>query len=347
MDEKAPTDRTGTAAAPKRPPTSADVARLAGVSRSTVSLVLNEVPGSRIPEATRLRVLDAVRTLGYAPNAQARQLRAGASRLVLMPLSDFPLSPVVDSLIEDLSDRLQGIGVTLLVHGDRKARGMTGARLWAELRPAAVLVSPERCTKASVALLRQSGTEVLLIADRPTTLADTLVFDQRWVGAEAAAHLLATGHRRLAALVPTGPLNALARSRAVGLRQAAEAAGATAEEIPVDETPEGAARAAAQLTRAGGPTGLFTYNDEFGALVHAALSDLGLHFPQDLALVGADDLPIARYLRPPLSSVRFDPVEAAEQIFRHLAVLLGRLPAQDDVSPRELVRPHLVRRATS
>src|SRR5580704_17558652 len=75
-----------------RAPTSADVARLAGVSRSTVSLVVNDVPTARIGQATRERVLAAVHELGYAPDVSARQLRAGTSRLVLMPLPQIPLN---------------------------------------------------------------------------------------------------------------------------------------------------------------------------------------------------------------------------------------------------------------
>ncbi|MEU1370934.1 LacI family DNA-binding transcriptional regulator [Streptomyces sp. NPDC005803] len=331
----------------KRSPTSADVARAAGVSRATVSLVLNEVPDSRIPAATRDRVLAAVAELGYAPNAQARQLRAGMSRLILMPLPRFPLGPAMDRVIERLSTQLQSRGFTLLLHADRDASGMPGARLWAEQRPAAVLVSADRCTKASVALLRSAGTHVLLTAEQPSPLAETLIVDQRQIGAAAAGHLCATGHRRLAALVPAGDLEPLARRRFEGMQEVAAAAGAQVEAVLVEQTPEGAAQVADALTRPGGPTAVFTYNDEYGALLHSVLSDRGLSFPGDMALVGADDLPVARYLRPALSSVTIDAEGLADRFLLATLTLLGIPAAASPADPHLLSRPSVVRRGTS
>lgn len=329
-----------------RAPTSADVARLAGVSRSTVSLVLNDVPDSRIPDATQKRVLAAVRELGYAPNAQARQLRAGSSRLVIMPLPRLPLGHTSDTMIEALSERLQQVGLTLLLHGDRNASGIAAARMWAELRPAAVVVSADRCTKASVALLRRAGVQLVLIAEEQSPLAHTLVFDQRGIGTEAARHLLAAGHRHLAALIPTGPLEQLGRSRSAGLREATLAAGADSEEILLEATPESAERAAKSILRPGGPTAVFTYNDEYGALMHGVLTDLGVTFPDDLALVGADDLPIARYLRPTLSSVAIDALGMADKLFAHVQALLNG-PAGGAGALEGLAPPQFVHRATS
>src|ERR1700733_2964002 len=187
-----------------RAPTSADVARLARVSRSTVSLVVNDVPTARISQGTRERVRAAVHELGYAPDVSARRLRAGTSRLVLMPLPQFPFNPAIDTMIDHLSEKLLVNGLTLLVHGDRRATGTEAARTWAELRPAGGLVTADRCTKPSVALLRRAGTGVLMISERPVPWADTLEFDQGRVGAEAAAHLLAVGPRPPPAVVPPG-----------------------------------------------------------------------------------------------------------------------------------------------
>ncbi|MCX4552731.1 LacI family transcriptional regulator [Streptomyces sp. NBC_01387] len=330
-----------------RAPTSADVARLARVSRSTVSLVVNDVPNSRIAPSTRERVLAAVRELGYAPNVSARQLRAGTSRLVVMPLPELPLGPIIDATIEHLSDKLRADGLTLLVHGDRGTTGMAAARMWAELHPAAVLVTADRCTKSSVALLRRAGTEVLMISSGPTPWADTLEFDQGRIGAEAAAHLLAVGHRRLAAIIPAGPLEGLGRARAEGLENAARAAGARGEEITMEATHESAASAAATVRRPGGPTAVFTYNDEYGALLHRALNDQGATIPGDVALVGADNLAIATFLRPMLSSVALDPVEIADHLCVAVRSVLERPARTESVVAGVLATPFLVRRETS
>jgi DNA-binding LacI/PurR family transcriptional regulator len=253
----------------------------------------------------------------------------------------------MDRVFEQLSDQLQRNGFTLLLHADRGARGVSGARLWAELRPAAVLVSADRCTKASIALLRRAGTQVLLTSERPSPLAETLVLDQRLIGAAAAEHLLAAGHRRLAALVPGGDLAPLGRSRCDGVREAATAAGAQVEEIPVEPTPESAARAADLLGRPGGPTAVFTYNDEYGALFHSVLSDRGISFPDDIALVGADDLPVATYLRPALSSVTINAEGVADRFLSGLLSLLGRPTDSRAADPRLLADAHVVRRGTS
>src|SRR6185312_9765886 len=83
--------------------TSADVARLAGVSRATVSYVLNETPGQTISISTRGRVLDAAARLGYAPSAAARTLRTGRSDVVLCLLPDWPIGPEVGSMLGNLS----------------------------------------------------------------------------------------------------------------------------------------------------------------------------------------------------------------------------------------------------
>ena len=330
-----------------RAPTSADVARLARVSRSTVSLVVNDVPTARIAQATRDRVLAAVQELGYAPDVSARRLRAGTSRLVLMPLPQFPLNPAIDTMIEHLSENLHVSGLTLLVHGDRRATGTEAARIWAELRPAVVLVTADRCTKPSVALLRRAGTEVLMISERPVPWADTLEFDQGLVGAEAAAHLLAVGHRHLAAIVPAGPLESLGRARAEGLAHAVRAADAHSEELVMEATQESAAAVAAAVRRRGGPTAVFTYNDEYGALLHRALDDLGAVMPDDVALVGADNLPIATFLRPALSSLALNPVEMADRMCAAIRSMLERPAHTEPVVADVLAPPLLIRRETS
>ena len=330
-----------------RAPTSADVARLARVSRSTVSLVVNDVPNSRITQPTRERVLAAVKELGYAPDVSARQLRAGTSRLVLMPLPQLPLGPTMDTTIERLSEKLRASGLTLIVHGDRTATGMAAARMWAEMRPAAVLVAADRCTKSSVALLRRAGTEVLMISGGPVPWADALEFDQKRVGAEAAAHLLAVGHQHLAAIVPAGPLEGLGRARAEGLVNTARAAGAQSEEIVMAATHESAAAAVAAIRRPGGPTAVFTYNDEYGALLHRALGDQGVVMPDEIALVGADNLPIATFLRPTLSSVALDPVEMADLMSAAVHSMLERPVHTEPIVAGMLATPVLVRRETT
>ncbi len=120
-------------------PTSADVARLAGVSRATVSYVLNNTSAVRISEPTRRRVHEAAKELGYVPHAAARSLRAGHSRMVLMPAPSFPVGPLYSRFIGELQWALGRLDYTVVQYGSVGEYGDEAARAWAELRPVAVL----------------------------------------------------------------------------------------------------------------------------------------------------------------------------------------------------------------
>ena len=93
--------------------TSSDVARAAGVSRATVSFVLNDKPGMRITEETRRRVLEAARELDYRPHASARSLAAGRSDVVLLAIPDLPIGAGISRFVEELATALAAYGLTL------------------------------------------------------------------------------------------------------------------------------------------------------------------------------------------------------------------------------------------
>src|SRR5690606_29882683 len=112
-------------------PTSADVARLAGVSRATVSYVLNNARAVRISEPTRRRVREAARELGYVPHAAARSLRAGHSRMVLMPAPAFPVGPLYRRFIDELQAALSLLDYTVVQYGTIGVHDDEAARAWA------------------------------------------------------------------------------------------------------------------------------------------------------------------------------------------------------------------------
>src|ERR1700759_2300938 len=118
--------------------TSADVARMAGVSRATVSYVLNDTPHQTISSGTRSRVLDAAARLGYAPSAAARALRTGRSEGVLCLLPDWPIRAEAGSVVANLSTALARHGLTLVAPpGNREDRPIT--EIWKAITPAAVI----------------------------------------------------------------------------------------------------------------------------------------------------------------------------------------------------------------
>ncbi|WP_329580680.1 LacI family DNA-binding transcriptional regulator [Streptomyces sp. NBC_01361] len=330
-------------APPTGRPTSADVARRAGVSRTTVSYVLNGRTDQGISEETRLRVLSAVRDLGYAPNASARMLRAGRSNIVLMPMWQLPASPATDTFVEHLSQELEARDLCLLIHGDRTAAGDEGARAWAELRPAAVLANAQRCPASAVRLLRRAGVDaILLIGDVPDGRAPAVPEDRTAVARCAAEYLLGRGHDRLACLVPSGPLAELGQPRFAAVQTVAAAAGVPVERVDCElSTDSLAATAAAWRDPARRPSGVYAYNDEFALTLIQVLRDTGLRVPEDIAVVGSGNFPLGKVLRPRLTSTHVP----APAIARVVAASIRCLIDGQDIDHDEIavaVRPHLV-----
>ncbi|MBC3842276.1 LacI family transcriptional regulator [Streptacidiphilus sp. 4-A2] len=312
-------------------PTSADVARRAGVSRATVSYVLNDSATGRVSEQTRKRVREAAEELGYVPHAAARALRAGHTGIVLLTMPELVFGPLFNSFLTELRNALRTLGYPIAVYADSGTA--EAAASWAELRPTAVLVGAgSGITPRGVELLRRSGTRaVLTIGGEPVEGAHSLMLDQIQIGTVAAAHLLSRGHRRIGAIVPADPgLGFFSRPRLEGLRAAyAEhgGPGSRVEPLPLDYTEQSAAQLAAGW-RESGLSALFTYNDEYALLLLSAFQDAGLRIPEDVALVGADDVLLARLTRPRLTTVRLEIPDGAR-----LAQLIDRLIRNPDTPP--------------
>jgi len=305
------------------PPTSGDVARAAGVSRATVSYVLNNTKGGRVSEATRERVREAARQLGYVPHAVARALRAGRSGIVLLTAPSVTVGPLFAQFFAELQLALSELGHTAVLYGPTGLRGAEAARRWAELRPDAVLsLMDDSLDEDAVAVLHRTGIGVVLSAGPvPVPGTHALVTDQKQVGQRAVEHLVAAGRRTISVIVPAdASLRGFAEPRLAGAETAARAHASVTvvrHELTLDED---AATRWAGLCAEAGIDGLFAYNDEFASLAVCALQDAGLRVPENVAVVGADDLLVGRLLRPRLTTVRMDFTPA-----REVAALLDRL----------------------
>lgn len=188
-------------------PTSADVARLAGVSRATVSYVLNDNTSVRISEPTRRRVREAAADLGYVPHAAARSLRAGHTRMVLLPAARSPAGPLYQRFLTGLETGLRRLDYTVVQYGSAGMDADEAARAWAELRPVAV-VSPGNIalTPYGTGVLTRSGAKaVITLGPQPVEGAHALVVDQREVGGAAVRHLLSRGRRGIGVVMPQEP----------------------------------------------------------------------------------------------------------------------------------------------
>ena len=310
-----------------RRPTAADVAQRAGLSRATVSYVLNDTPHQVIPEATRRRVLDAAAELGYTPSAAARTLSSGRSDVVLLLLPDWPIGPSVGALIEHLSTALAELGYTFVAHP--RSAGRPVSEVWKAITPAAV-ISFEELEAGEAGRLRQAGIElaVALLGSRGAGRAMD-VPEQR-TGRLQAEHLAATGHRRLGYASPEDPrVQAFARPRLDGVRQACAELGLPeplVETVPLEPA---AAAAAVDRWHAADPrvTGVAAYNDEVALAVLAGARRLGLDVPGDVAVIGVDNIPTAAVAAPPLTTVEADLAVIATHIADEIARRLDGRPA--------------------
>ena len=314
--------------------TSADVARLAGVSRATVSYVLNDTPRQTISADTRGRVLDAAATLGYSPSAAARTLRTGRSDVVLCLLPDWPIGPEVGTMLANLSAELARTGLTFVVHpGNREDRPIS--EIWKAITPAAVIAFAD-FSPDEMAAMRSAGVAlVVALFGRQPRHGRELEVPQQLVGRRQVEHLTAAGHTRLGYAWPDDDrLRIFADPRLAGVRSACRSGGLPP---PITETVALAAEAAADSVRrwrASGVSGVCAYNDEVALAVLAGARLLGLNVPADLAVIGVDDIPPARLAAPPLTTVTTDQSAVAAHLCETvLAEMSGRpgpvFPAAD------------------
>ncbi len=197
------TQHPGSPATTRRRPTSRDVAAEAGVSRATVSYVLNGADEKhRITAATRDRVLEAAQRLGYEPNAVALALRAGRTEIVLVEMPNWPLGPPVAEAIDTMVESLEQLGYTPLVHFQR-ADPRSLERASQRVHPVGVIAPGADLSRELAERLRALGARGLVaFAEQPLPHVYTYVIDQTRIGRLAVEHLSRRGHRRVLALTP-------------------------------------------------------------------------------------------------------------------------------------------------
>ncbi|MFH8251413.1 LacI family DNA-binding transcriptional regulator [Microbacterium sp. B2969] len=286
-----------------------DVAAAASVSVGTVSNVLNR-PG-KVSPATVERVLAAIDELGFVRNDAARQLRAGRSRSIGLVVLDVG-NPFFAEVARGAEDRAaeEGMSVLLVNSDERVERQNAHLELFREQRVNGVLVTPSSDDLSPLERLQGSGIPVILV-DREVSGDDfaSVAVDDVEGGYLAASHLTAIGRRRIAFV--GGPLSIRqVADRLEGARRAvADVEGATLEVVEVPALTVLSGRAAGERLRerplAERPDAVFAANDLLAVGVLQALSLLsGVRVPDDIALVGYDDIDFAAATVVPLSSVR-------------------------------------------
>lgn len=319
-------------------PTAADVARHAGLSRATVSYVLNNTPHQVIPEQTRQRVHAAAAELGYIPSAAARTLSSGRSDVVLLLLPDWPIGPSVGALLEHLSTVFAERGYTFVAHP--RSAGRPVSDVWKALTPAAVLTF-EELDEIEAARLRAAGVELAVGLFGGRRGKRAMDIPEQRTGRLQGEHLAATGHRRLGYAWPDDPrVLAFARARLEGVRQACAELGLADPVVrPVALGPDGATTAVRDWQSADPVvTGVCAYNDEVALTVLAGARQHGLRVPDDLAVVGVDNIAAAAVAVPALTTVEAD----LESIARYIAAVIVNRIAGDPAPRRPASDIHTV-----
>lgn len=322
-----------------------DIARLANVSKKTVSRVLNDHPIVRAE--TRAKVKKIMAEQGYAPDPQARALAFRRSFLIALAY-DNPSPQYVVNMQRGILDQLDGTDYQLVLHPvDRTQPDFIEKmeRFVERHRPAGVIMPPSVSEDEALCdMLRRQKCDYVRIASVEIDEAAKLVRTHDADGAaQAARHLASLGHTRIAHV--HGPKSfRSAHERLAGFRAGLHEFGLELDEAMTVEagyTFDSGVRAANNLlSRANRPTAIFAGNDEMAIGIYTAARKLGLSIPDELSIVGFDDTPMASRISPALTTVRLPIRDMGREAARGLLAALSDAQTAENMSfnPEIIVR---------
>ena len=296
--------------------TIADVARRAGVSTATVSRVLSGV--GRASPATHARVEAAARDLGFRPSDVARSLKRRSTLTLGLIVTDIE-NPYFPQLVKAVEDAAIGEGYAILLCNadEDPEREASYLDLLVERRVDGLIVAASTIGSRQGEWLANAPLPAVLVnTAAPGSGLPTIMSDNRGGGAAAARHLLGLGHRRFGYLMPP-PRNLDAPDRLAGVRDALDAAGLAVDGADsalligngAPTVTGGETAMTALLALASRPTAIVAYNDLMAIGAMRALRSGGLRVPEDVSLVGFDDVAFAAYVEPALTTLRQETAE--------------------------------------
>jgi DNA-binding LacI/PurR family transcriptional regulator len=311
---------------PRKRVTSADVAKASGVSRATVSYVLNSAPGRMISESTRKLVLETAQRLGHVPYAPARTLRLGSSNIVLALVRDFAFGFVSNTVLRQLDTALAQRGYVVLAHRfDESVRPLS--ELWGLVSPN-VVVAMGGLTLPEQEIIEESHAKLVRIHG---------IVDQSRAGEMQVDYLYSKGHRRLGyAFAGNQSVQLVAVERLEGARRACRRLGLpepAVETIDLDD-PTTVYPALDAWARLDPPiTAICAHNDEVGMMLSDGLTSRGLRAGTDLDVIGIDNIPLARNS---LTTIEMDVDAYADAIVAAVLAAIDDRPAPENTG--ELLR---------
>jgi LacI family transcriptional regulator len=326
-----------------------DVARQAGVSTTTVSHVINNT--RHVEDSTRQKVLETMEALGYHPNTLARSLRSGETRTIGLIVPD-----ASNLFFADIAKRIENIGYengysVILCNSDNnmhKQRNYIDTLIAKQVDGAIFISSGE--SDEDLERLRASHTP-LVVADRivPLSLADVVLIDNALGGYLAARHLLSLGHTRIACI--SGPSEITpSRLRVEGYRTAMAEANIP---IPASYIIAGdfQFRSGVQgmqylMNLEPRPTAVFVLNDMMAIGAISAAHRLGLDVPEDVSIVGFDNIDFSTAVFPSLTTVA-QPMEEIAKLATELLIKKMQDAENADHNQEYLLKPHLVVREST
>jgi len=316
-----------------------DVAERAGVSVKTVSNVINDYP--HITAQTRAKVEAAIADLDYKPNVSARSLRKGRSDFIALAIPEMA-SPYFAELGAVISRAAKRRGITVLIdqtEGEAAAEKIVLDGMRGQLIDG-IIFSPITTVPAKLTAV-DTGKPLVLLGERPAGHQfDRVAVDSVKASYDATTHLISIGRRRIAAIGVGGTSTGAVRRK--GYRKALKAAG-----LPHDPAlelagtgyhrPDGAASMLELLALREPPDAVFCFNDLLALGALRTLADAGLRVPDDVAVVGFDDIEDGRYHSPSLTTISPDKEWLADNA---VGLLLERISGTGEVAHRDLAVPY-------
>jgi LacI family transcriptional regulator len=315
--------------------TSSDVANLAGVSRTTVSLVLNDVAGVNIREETRQRVLKAAKDLKYVPDAAAQALASRRSKIIGLILTRDPhhfatdayLSQILNSLVTSV--RESGMRLLLdIIEGEHDRDSYS--QLVHSKHIDGIIFSGPRFNDEALQLLEEENFPTVLMGQLPGSDFCTVDVDNFLAAKKAVNHLIKLGHKKIACITNADMTYTAAVDRFKGYREALDKAGISFEPALLGfgdfDLESGYEQMKRMLEKVPIPSAVFVASDvvAFGAM--AAIRENGFSIPNDIAVVGFDNVPLARFIDPYLTTIHLPAAELAQCAFEILSKLIRNEP---------------------